>query len=147
MAKQFKATLERTTVPEVHHITLGGYQSAAVCAPPELTKHPGTTTPHQLFLASVGSCVNIIFEIACGKGRIEVLDLTSEITGDYEVDEETQLSAFTAIYINTKVTVSKDVADKKVRRLFEIAVNSCPIGQCLVGSCVKLIENLEIIHK
>ena len=65
----------------------------------------------------------------------------------YEVDEETQLSAFTAIYINTKVTVSKDVADKKVRRLFEIAVNSCPIGQCLVGSCVKLIENLEIIHK
>lgn len=147
MAKQFKATLKRTTVPEVHHITLGGYQSAVVCAPPELTNHPGTTTPHQLFLASIGSCVNIIFEIACGKGRIEVLDLTSDITGDYEADEETQLSAFTAIYINTKVTVSKGVADKKVRRLFEIAVNSCPIGQCLVGSCVKLIENLEVIHK
>jgi len=147
MAKQFKATLKRTTVPEVHHITLGGYQSAAVCAPPELVNHPGTTTPHQLFLASIGSCVNIIFEIACGKGRIEVLDLTSDITGDYEVDEETQLSAFTAIYINTKVTVPKGVADKKVQRLFEIAVNSCPIGQCLVGSCVKLVENLEIIHK
>ena len=147
MVKQFKATLKRTTVPEVHHITLGGYQSAAVCAPPELANHPGTTTPHQLFLASIGSCVNIIFEIACGKGRIEVLDLTSVITGDYEADEETQLSAFTAIYINTKVTVPEGVADKKVQRLFEIAVNSCPIGQCLVGSCVKLVENLEIIHK
>lgn len=118
-----------------------------MCAPPELTNHPGTTTPHQLFLASIGSCVNIIFEIACSKGRIEVLDLTSDITGDYEVDEETQLSAFTAIYINTKVTVPKSVADKKVRRLFEIAVNSCPIWQCLVGSCVKLIEKLEVIHK
>jgi len=118
-----------------------------VCAPLELTNHPRTTTPHQLLLASIGSCVNIIFEIACGRGRIEVLDLTSEITGDYEADEETQLSAFTAIYINTKVTVPKDVADKKVQKLFGIAVNSCPIRQCLVGSCVKLVENLEIIHK
>jgi len=147
MVKMFKAKLERTSVPEIHHITLGGYQSAAVCAPPNLANHPGTTTPHKLFLASIGSCVNIIFEIACGKGRIEVLDLTSDITGTYETNGETQLSYFTDIYINTKVTVPNGVADKKVQRLFEIAVKSCPIGQCLEGSCVKLIENLEVIHR
>jgi len=123
MVKMFKAKLERTSVPEIHHITLGGYQSAAVCAPPNLADHPGTTTPHKLFLASIGSCVNIIFEIACGKGRIKVLDLTSDITGTYETNGETH------------------------QRLFEIAVNSCPIGQCLEGSCVKLIENLEVIHR
>jgi uncharacterized OsmC-like protein len=145
--KTFKAKLARTTVPEVHHITLGGYQSAAVCAPPKLGELPGCTTPHQLFLASVGSCVNVIFEIALGKARIEVIDITSEITGEYKEDEETKKNYFTAIHVDTVLTVAEGIKKEKLERLFEIAHTNCPIGNCLVGSCVELKPKLTIKYQ
>lgn len=147
MGKTFTAKLTRTTVPEVHHITLGGYQSAAACAPPRLGEFPGCTTPHQLFLASVGSCVNIIFEIALGKAHIDVIDITSEITGEYEEDPETKKSFFTAIHVDTVLTVAEGIKKEKLERLFEIAHSNCPIGNCLVGSCVELKPKLTINYK
>jgi len=51
----FTAHLTSTDMSKIHSITLGGYQSTTVC-PPQMTKDfPGTTSPHQLFLASIGA--------------------------------------------------------------------------------------------
>jgi len=143
----FTAHLTSTDVSKIHTITLGGYQTAAVCPPPMAKENPGTTSPHQLFLASIGACVNLVFEIALEKARIECMDIHSEITGDYETDEETGQSRFSIISIDTKVTVPKNASDSKVERLFEIAHENCPIGNCLIGSCVKLVTNLTISHR
>ena len=140
----FVAHLTKTEIEEVQTITLGGYQTAAVCPPPVAKKNPGTTSPHQLFLASIGSCVNLVFEIALKKARVDIVDLHSEIHAEYETDEDTGQSKFTTIYIDTAVTVPEGVSEKKINRLFDMAHASCPIGNCLIGSCVKLVTNLSI---
>jgi len=143
----FQVKLDKTETSQIQMITLGGHQSTTVCPPPMLGDHPGSTSPHHLFLASVGSCVNLIFEIALGKARIEVFGLDSEISGDYETDESTGISRFEAIKVNTNVTVAEGTNEKKVQRLFEVACSNCPIGNCLVGSCVKLLTELNVKYQ
>ncbi len=143
----FTAHLTSTDMAKIHSITLGGYQSTAVCPPPMTKDFPGTTSPHQLFLASIGACVNLVFEIALEKARIKLLDLHSEIVGHYDTDEESGQSRFTVIEVTTKATVTKGVNGRKVRRLYEVAHDNCPIGNCLIGSCVKLVTNLDIAFR
>ncbi len=143
----YTAHLTSTDMPKIHSITLGGYQSTAVCPPPMTKDFPGTTSPHQLFLASIGACVNLVFEIALEKARIKLYDLHSEITGHYETDEKSGQSRFTAIDVTTKVTLEKGVNEKKVMRLYDLAHDNCPIGNCLIGSCVKLVTDLDITYR
>ena len=143
----FTAYLTSTDMPKIQSITLGGYQSTAVCPPTMIKDFPGTTSPHQLFLASIGACVNLIFEIALEKAHIKLFDLHSEITGHYDTNEESGQSRFTAIDVATKVTVPKGVSEKKVQRLYEVAHDNCPIGNCLIGSCVELGTSLDIYYR
>lgn len=143
----FEAKLQKTGTPKIHSITLGGHQSTTVCPPPMIAEQPGSTSPHHLFLASIGACVNLVFEIALEKARVEVFALDSSITGDYETDESTGTSRFESIKVITNVTVSKGTNEDKIQRLFEVAHKNCPIGNCLVGSCVKLITELNINYK
>ncbi len=91
--------------------------------------------------------MNLIFEIALGKARIEVFGLDSNISGDYETDESTGVSRFEAITVTTNVIVPEGTNEKKVRRLFEVAHTNCPIRNCLVGSYVKLITELTIKYQ
>jgi uncharacterized OsmC-like protein len=143
----FTAKLHSTSAEQIHGITLGGNQSTTVCAPPMLQQHPGSTSPHHLFLAAIGSCVNLIFEIAMRKSHLDLIELNSEINGHYETDEESGVSRFTTIEINTKATVPKGVKEERLHKLFEMAHSNCPIGNCLIGSCVKLVTSLEVIYK
>ena len=143
----FHAELGKTTTPKIHSITLGGHQSTTVVPPPMLSDHPGSTSPHHLFLASIGACINLIFEIALEKARVELFELDSNITGNYATDEETATSRFEAIEVTTNVTVPEGTNEAKIQRLFEVAHKNCPIGNCLVGSCVKLITELNIEYK
>ncbi|MGY5858364.1 MAG: OsmC family protein [Candidatus Thorarchaeota archaeon] len=143
----FNAKLGKTTTPKIHAITLGGHQSTTVCPPPMIGEHPGSTSPHHLFLASIGACINLIFEIALEKAHLECLALDSEIIGHYETDEATATSRFETIEVITNVTVPKGTNESKVQRLFEVAHKNCPIGNCLVGSCVKLVTQLNITNK
>ena len=143
----FSVKLDKTGAAKIHSITLGGHESITVCPPSMLGEQPGSTSPHHLFLASVGSCVNLIFEIALEKARIEVFGLDSVISGDYETDESTGVSRFEAIKVTTNVIVPEGTNEKKVRRLFDVAHTNCPIGNCLVGSCVKLITDLSIAYQ
>lgn len=143
----YSAKLGKTTTPKIQTITLGGHQSTTVCPPPMLGDHPGSTSPHHLFLASIGSCINLIFEVALEKARIEIFDLDSEIIGHYVTDDDTATSRFESIEVITNVTVLKGTNEHKIKRLFEVAHKNCPIGNCLVGSCVKLVTDLKIKFK
>ena len=143
----FQAKLKKTETPKIHSITLGGHQSSTACPPPMIKDHPGSTSPHHLFLASIGSCINLIFEIALEKARVEVFDLDSDIIGHYVTDDDTATSRFESIEVITNVTLPKGTNEGKIQRLFEVAHKNCPIGNCLVGSCVKLITVLNITYK
>jgi uncharacterized OsmC-like protein len=143
----FSVKLDKTGAAKIHSITLGGHESTTVCPPPMLGEQPGSTSPHHLFLASIGSCVNLIFEIALEKARVEVFELDSDISGDYDTDESTGASRFESITVTTNVTVPKGTNESKIQRLFEVAHKNCPIGNCLVGSCVKLITDLVVEYK
>lgn len=84
----FTAKLLSTGTEKVHAITLGGHQSTTACPPTMLKDHPGSTSPHHLFLASIGSCINLVFEIALRSAHIDVSDIQSDIKGIYETDEK-----------------------------------------------------------
>ena len=143
----FTAKLHSTDAEKIHAITLGGYQSTTVCPPPMLSDFPGCTSPHHLFLASIGACINLIFEIAVQKAHLELIDITSEIIGKYETDEESGMSRFTTIEIKTNVTAPKGVKEKRLQKLFEMSHKNCPIGNCLIGSCIKLVTDLNVTYK
>jgi uncharacterized OsmC-like protein len=112
-----------------------------------LQEQPGSTSPHHLFLASIGACVNLVFEIAIRKAHLEMIEITSDINGHYETDEETGMSRFNTIEINTKVVVPEGVKEERLQKLYDMAHSNCPIGNCLIGSCVKLVTNLEVSYK
>lgn len=143
----FTAKLHSTGTDKVHAITLGGHQSTTACPPTMLKEHPGSTSPHHLFLASIGACVNLVFEIALKSAHIDPIDIQSDIKGYYETDEKTGMSRFTTIEIDTTLTVAKGVKEERVNKLFDIAHQNCPIGNCLIGSCVKLVTDLKIVYK
>ncbi len=143
----FTAKLHDTGAKKVQAITLGGHQCTTVCPPNMLEDHPGSTSPHHLFLASIGACVNLVFEIAMERARIEKIDIASDVKGNYETDEETGMSRFDSIEIFTTVTVSKGVKKERLEKLFEVAHSNCPIGNCLIGSCVKLVTSLEVLYE
>ena len=143
----FSAKLHSTSAEEIHSITLGGNQSTTVCPPPMLKGQPGSTSPHHLFLAAIGSCVNLVFEIAIRKAHLELIDIASDINGHYETDDETQMSRFNTIEIITRVIVPKGVKEERLQKLYEMAHSNCPIGNCLIGSCVKLVTNLKVEYQ
>ena len=143
----FKAKLHSTGAEKIHAITLGGHQSTTVCPPPMLSEFPGSTSPHHLFLASIGACINLVFEIAIEKAHLEVIDIKSDVTGNYETDEETGTSRFTTIEVSTNATFPKGVKEERIRKLFEMSHKNCPIGNCLIGSCIKLVTTLDITYK
>ncbi|MBN2229780.1 MAG: OsmC family protein [Candidatus Thorarchaeota archaeon] len=143
----FHARLDKTETSKIHSITLGGHQSTTVCPPPMLGEQPGSTSPHHLFLASIGACVNLVFEIALEKARVKVFELNSEINGEYITDEETGASRFESVSVETRVVVPEGTNEGKVLRLFDVAHANCPIGNCLVGSCIKLVTNLIIEYR
>ena len=140
----FTADLSKTDMLKTHKISLGDHQIASVCPPPMVKDQPDSTSPHQLFLASIGSCVNLVFEIALTKAHIDVIDLKSQIIGEYDTDESTNQSKFTSVMIDTIVTVPEGTSEKRLQRLFDLAHENCPIGNCLIGSCVKLLTHLEV---
>ncbi len=143
----FTASLEKTKEQQIHSVTIGNNRHVNVCPPPMVMDTTDTTSPHHLFLASIGACVNLVFEIALEKARIELIDLRSSITGEYETDDDTGKSQFTTIIIDTKVTVPEGVPEKRLERLFELSHANCPIGNCLIGSCVKLVTSLDIEYQ
>ena len=143
----FTAKLHSTGTEKVHAITLGGHQSTTVCPPPMLKDQPGSTSPHHLFLSSIGSCVNLVYEIALEKARIDMMSMESDIIGHYETDDETKMSRFTTIEINTKLKVQNGTKKERLEKLFDIAHSNCPIGNCLIGSCIKLVTNLEVEYE
>lgn len=143
----FTAKLHDTSAKRVQAITLGGHQSTTVCAPTMMGDHPGSTSPHHLFLASIGACVNLIFEIALERARLQLIHIESDIKGNYETDEETGMSRFNTIEINTHITVPKGTKEQRLQKLFDVAHNNCPIGNCLIGSCVKMVTNLEVTYQ
>ena len=143
----FNAKLHSTSAKTIHSITLGGNQSTTVCPPPMLQEQPGSTSPHHLFLAAIGACVNLVFEIALRKAHIDVIEISSEINGHYETDEVTATSRFSTIEIITKVKVPNGVKEERLQKLYEMAHSNCPIGNCLIGSCVKLVTSLEIEYQ
>ncbi len=147
MATTFTAKLHRTDKEKVHNITLGGNKTIDVVPPPDMSEHEDASSPHHLFLASVGSCVNLIFEIALEKGHIEFSNITSDISGEYVTDEETQKSAFESISIDTTVTVPNGANETRIKKLFNMAKDNCPIGNCLLGSCVKLVSDINIEYE
>ena len=137
----FTLNLHSTRAKKIHAITLGGNQSTTVCPPPMLEEHPGSTSPHHLFLASIGACINLVFEIAVRKAHLELIDVESEIKGHYEIDDESRMSSFSTIEIITKATVPRGVKVQRLQKLFDLARSNCPIGNCLIGSCVKLVTS------
>ncbi len=145
MTKVFSTTLNRTDKAKIHEIGINGSQKVDVVPPPMMADHEGTTSPHHLFLASVGGCVNLIFEIALERARLELMDLESTIMGNYETEEDTQRSYFSSIELETTVTVPEGTSESKLERLFNVAQENCPIGNCLIGSCVKLITRLNVV--
>lgn len=57
--------------------------------------------------------MNLIFEIALEKARIEVFGLDSVISGDYETDESTGVSRFESITVTTNIIVPEGTNEKK----------------------------------
>ncbi len=143
----FTSKLHSTGADKIHAVTLGGYQSITVTPPPMVKDQPGSTSPHHLFLASIGACVNLVFEIALDKAHIEVSGISSEIIGQYETDDDTKMSRFETIEIHTKVIVKNGIKQERLEKLFEMAHSNCPIGNCLIGSCIKLVTNLEVEYE
>ena len=143
----YTAKLYSTNTEKVHVITLGGHQSTTVCPPSMLPDLPGSTSPHHLFLASIGACMNLVFEIAVRKAHLELISIISELEAQYETDEETGMSRFSTIELMTNITVPEGVKEKRLQKLFDMSHSNCPIGNCLIGSCIKLVTNLNVTYK
>ena len=73
--------------------------------------------------------------------------MDSDIIGHYETDDDTQMRCFTTIEINTRLRVHKGIKKERLEKLFEIAHSNCPIENCLIGSCIKLVTNLDVEYE
>ncbi len=124
-----------------------GPDNTVVVTPPDAVGNvSGATCPHNLFLASIGTCINLVFQAALRRGRVPAEDVRSVVTGVYERDESTGRSRFVRVEVRTTVVVSEGISERRVRHLYDLACRNCPIGNTLEGARLALEEHLEIVY-
>jgi organic hydroperoxide reductase OsmC/OhrA len=139
----FKNTITKKT-KENAMTSMSGIDSIAVGSPVEYGGSRDTLNPEELFVASINSCIMLVFFHFLDKFKIEVLSYKSEAEGI--VEKTRQGLRFTRVSVAAEVEALNSDSESKIRDAADLAEKYCLVSNsvsCPVEYSVSLTFSIQ----
>ncbi|MDD5134108.1 MAG: OsmC family protein [Phycisphaerae bacterium] len=118
---------------------MSGIKNIAVGPPEEYGGSPDTLNPEELFVASINSCIMLVFYHFVEKYNVSVISYCSEAEGTVEKTRDGL--RFTKVAVNAKVEIGDISHAGKIEEIARLAEKYCLVSNsvlCPVVYTVKL---------
>ncbi len=113
---------------DVATTVMSGVGKVTVEAPLEYGGSGNSLNPEELFVASVNSCLMLVFEHFANKYKVDLISYDSEAAG--EVEKTKNGLRFTKVVVTAQVKVDESHADK-INEIAELAEKYCLVSGSL----------------
>ena len=121
--------------------TMSGIGETEVGPPPEYGGSPNSLNPEEMFVASVNSCIMLVFYHFVKKYEVEVASYHSDAKG--KVEKTKNGLRFTNIEVKAKVTLGGAGSAEKIEEIAQLAERYCLVSgslACPVQYNVEVVE-------
>ena len=123
---------------------MSGISETEVGAPSVYGGSPQALNPEEMFVASINSCIMLVFYHFVKKFKVEVLSYSSNAQG--KVEKTKDGLRFTSVEVKAEVLLKDNNQAEKIEEIAELAEKFCLVSgsvACPVGYEVKVIDETE----
>ena len=135
----FKNTLHKNS-SQLARTSMSGISETEVGPPREYGGNPNTLNPEEMLVASVNSCIMLVFFHFADKYRVEITSYHSDAEG--KIEKTKNGLRFTNIEVRAKVSLASDTSTQKIKEIAELADKYCLVSGSLV---CPVHYNVEVI--
>ncbi len=120
---------------------MSGISETEVGSPPEYGGNPQAVNPEEMFIASINSCIMLVFYHFAKKFKVDVISYLSEARG--KVEKTKNGLRFTSIEVKAKVSLSDGNQAKGIEEIAKLAEKYCLVSgsvACPVEYKVEVID-------
>jgi organic hydroperoxide reductase OsmC/OhrA len=121
--------------------TMSGISETEIGPPPEYGGSPNSLNPEEMFVASVNSCIMLVFNHFAEKYDVEVASYHSDVNGKVEKTENGL--RFTNIEVKAKVSLGSAASYKEIEEIAQLAEKYCLVSGSLACPVQYLVEVVE----
>lgn len=121
--------------------TMSGISEAEIGPPPEYGGSPNSLNPEEMLVASVNSCIMLVFFHFVDKSEIDVLSYHSDAEG--KVEKTKNGLRFTNVQVEAKVRLGNAGSTQKIQEIARLAEKYCLVTNaltCPVNYNVQILE-------
>jgi len=120
---------------------MSGISEAEIGPPPEYGGSPNSLNPEEMLVASVNSCIMLVFFHFVKKSNVEVVSYSSDAEG--KVEKTKNGLRFTNIQVKAKVRLGNAGSTQKIQEIVQLAEKYCLVSNaltCPVNYNVQILE-------
>jgi len=121
--------------------TMSGISETEIGPPPEYGGNPNSLNPEELLVASVNSCLMLVFFHFVKKYEIEVASYHSQAEG--KVEKTKNGLRFTNVEVRAKVSLAKAGSSEKIGEIAQLAEKYCLVSGSLACPIQYHVEVVE----
>lgn len=121
--------------------TMSGISEAEIGPPPEYGGSPNSLNPEEMLVASVNSCIMLVFFHFVEKFNVEVVSYHSDAEG--KVEKTKNGLRFTNVQVEAKVRLGNAGSTQKIQEIARLAEKYCLVTNaltCPVNYNVQILE-------
>jgi len=121
--------------------SMSGISEAEIGLPPEYGGSPDSLNPEELLVASVNSCIMLVFFHFAKKYEVEIASYHSQAEG--KVEKTKNGLRFTNIEVKAKVSLAGDISAEKIEEIARLADKYCLVTgslTCPVQYTVQVVD-------
>ncbi len=125
---------------------MSGISETEIGPPPEYGGSPNSLNPEEMFVASVNSCIMLVFFHFVKKFNVDVACYSSEVEG--KVEKTKNGLRFTNVEVRAKVSLGSAGSAAKIEEIAQLAEKYCLVSgslACPVQYKVEVVEDKEEI--
>jgi organic hydroperoxide reductase OsmC/OhrA len=126
--------------------TMSGISEAEIGPPPEYGGSPNSLNPEEMLVASVNSCIMLVFFHFVKKSNVEVVGYSSDAEG--KVEKTKNGLRFTNVEVRAKVSLGSAGSAAKIEEIAQLAEKYCLVSgslACPVQYNVEVVEDEEVM--
>jgi len=124
----FKNTV-RKNADQVATTAMSGINETRVGPPPEYGGDPHSLNPEEMLVASVNSCIMLVFYYFADKYKVDIASYDSDAEG--KVEKTKNGLRFTHIDVKAKVRLGPDGSSEKIEQITQLAEKYCLVSGSL----------------
>ena len=121
--------------------TMSGISETEIGPPPEYGGSPNSLNPEEMLVASVNSCIMLVFFHFAKKYEVEIVSYHSNVNG--KVEKTKNGLRFTNVEVRAKVSLGNPDSVEKIEEIAQLAEKYCLVSgslACPVQYNVEVVE-------